>query len=316
MTDDVIVDMQEVVKNFPGVKALDRVSFNLHKGEIHVLVGENGAGKSTLVKILAGILPLDHGSICLNGDPVRIGSPRHAQGLGIGILYQESNLSPYLTVAQNIHLCHEPIRLGFMIDVGEETRRARDLLDSLSINVDPQELVANLSLGKQQLIVFARAVSFNPRVLILDEPTRGIDVGSKGVLHWAGIAVFKKAYGVFQECQYRSRLIAVAHRHYRHWSELIGGDVILTIPYEWQKLFNASDIEVKERIANPVPPEVVETLYHQFADFRRAYDEGGMNPSEFDSYGPTLRTLRAFIASYRDLAALVRDFMLPNPDVM
>jgi len=132
---------------------------------------------------------------------------------------------------------------------------------------------------------------------------------------WAGIACIKKAYGIFRERGYRSRLLAAAYRHHMHWSELIGGDISMTIPYEWQKLFNASDIEVKERFSNPVPAEVVETLYAKFPDFRRAYDVDGMTVEEFDSFGPVVRTLRTFIGSYHDLLALIRDFMLPNPDV-
>lgn len=136
-----------------------------------------------------------------------------------------------------------------------------------------------------------------------------------GVIDWAGIACIKKAYGLFKERGYRARLLAAAYRHHMHWSELIGGDVVLTIPYEWQKLFNASGIEVKERFQNPVPQEVIDTLYAKFPEFRRAYDVDGMTVEEFDTFGPTVRTLRAFISSYHELVALIRDFMLPNPDV-
>jgi transaldolase len=132
---------------------------------------------------------------------------------------------------------------------------------------------------------------------------------------WAGIAAIKKAYGIYGERGYRTRLLAAAYRHHLHWSELIGGDIVMTIPYEWQRLFNASDIEVKPRFQDPVPQEIVETLYAKFPDFRRAYDADGMTTKEFDDFGPTVRTLRAFIASYRDLAGVMRDFMLPNPDV-
>jgi transaldolase len=140
-------------------------------------------------------------------------------------------------------------------------------------------------------------------------------VVTPGYPDWAGIACFKKAYGIYQERGYRTRLLAAAYRHHLHWSELIGGDVVLTIPYEWQKLFNGSDIEVKERFFDPVPSEIVDTLYSHFADFRRAYDADGMTIDEFDTFGPTVRTLRTFISSYHDLVAVVRDFMLPNPDV-
>jgi transaldolase len=136
-----------------------------------------------------------------------------------------------------------------------------------------------------------------------------------GAINWAGVACFKKCHAIFKERGYRARLLAAAYRHHLHWSELIGADAVLTIPYEWQKLFNASDIEVKARIDRPVPEEILDELYRKFLDFRRAYDEGGMTVDEFDGYGATVRTLRAFIGSLHDLMAVVRDFMLPNPDV-
>ncbi len=135
-----------------------------------------------------------------------------------------------------------------------------------------------------------------------------------GHLDWAGIAVMKKAYGIFRQRGYRARLLAAAYRHHLHWSELIGGDIVQTIPYEWQLLFNKSDIEVRKRMDDPVDPAVVEELYRKFADFRRAYDENGMTAEEFDRFGATVRTLRTFIGSYADLLACVRDFMLPDPD--
>ena len=134
-------------------------------------------------------------------------------------------------------------------------------------------------------------------------------------LNWAGIAVFKNAYRIWGERGYRTRLLAAAWRHLGHWSELIGGDIVLTIPYEWQVKINASDIPVMERMQNPVDPQIVETLYSRIPDFRRAYDPDGMTVREFDSYGATVRTLRAFIAAAHDLPAVIREFMLPNPDV-
>lgn len=134
-------------------------------------------------------------------------------------------------------------------------------------------------------------------------------------LNWAGIAVFKNAYRLWLERGYRTRLLAAAYRHLGHWSELIGGDVVLTIPYEWQLKINASDIPVVERMQNPVDPKIVETLYRKIPDFRRAYDPDGMTVAEFDGYGATVRTLRTFIAAVHDLMGVMRDFMLPNPDV-
>jgi transaldolase len=135
-----------------------------------------------------------------------------------------------------------------------------------------------------------------------------------GVVHWAGIACFKKAYGLYRERGYRTRLLAAAYRHHLHWSELIGGDIVLTIPHAWQRLFNDSSIEVVPRIDNPLPDGVIDQLYENFPDFRRAYDTDGMTPADFDGYGATVRTLRGFIGSYQDLVAVIRDFMLPDPD--
>jgi transaldolase len=134
-------------------------------------------------------------------------------------------------------------------------------------------------------------------------------------LPWSGVAVFKKAYEIYQERGYRTRLLAAAYRHHLQWSELIGADAILTIPSKWQKLFNASEIEVKSRIDDPVAPEIIAELYDRIPDFRKAYDVDGMMPSEFDVYGATVRTLRGFIASHHELIRVIReDFMLPNPD--
>ena len=135
-----------------------------------------------------------------------------------------------------------------------------------------------------------------------------------GCLDWAGIATIKKAYAIFQQRGYRSRLLAAAYRHHLHWSELIGGDLILTIPHEWQVLFNQSDIEVKERMQNPVDPRIIGELCCKLPDFRKAYDENGLAVEECDQYGATIRTLRTFIGSYAELLAFVRDFMLPDPD--
>jgi transaldolase len=135
------------------------------------------------------------------------------------------------------------------------------------------------------------------------------------ILDWAGIACLKKAYAIYQQRGYRVRLLAAAYRHLGHWSELIGGDIVLTIPYEWQLKINASDIEVEERMSTPVDPRIVDTLYAKIPDFRRAYDENRLSLAEFDSYGATVRTLRSFISSSHDLMGIIRDFMLPNPDL-
>jgi transaldolase len=135
-----------------------------------------------------------------------------------------------------------------------------------------------------------------------------------GYLEWAGVAVFKKTYNLFRQRGYRIRLLSAAFRNHMHWSEFIGGEVVISPPYTWQKRFNASQIAVTPRIDQEVPSQIVEGLTKNFADFRRAYTEDGLSIAEFDSFGPTRRTLRQFIAACSDLNAIVRDVLLPNPD--
>lgn len=135
-----------------------------------------------------------------------------------------------------------------------------------------------------------------------------------GYLEWAGVAVFKKTYKLFRERGYRIRLLSAAFRNHMHWSEMIGGEVVISPPYSWQVRFNQSEIEVIPRIDKPVAPEIVDELSRKFADFRRAHTENGLAVEEFDSFAPTRRTLRQFITACHDLDAVVRDIMLPSPD--
>jgi len=134
-----------------------------------------------------------------------------------------------------------------------------------------------------------------------------------GHFEWAGVAAFKRAYGIYQERGYRTRLLSAAFRNHMQWSEFIGGDVVVSPPFGWQKRFNASDIDAVPRMDNPVDPAVVESLYSHLADFRRAYDVDGMTDVEFDHFGATLRTLRQFLAANNELEALVRDVVVPDP---
>ncbi len=134
-----------------------------------------------------------------------------------------------------------------------------------------------------------------------------------GVTEWAGVAVFKKTYAIFRKRGYRLRLLSAAFRNHMHWSQLVGADAVISPPSAWQKRFNASDIEVRPRIDDPVEPKVVEALLGHFPDFRKAYSEDGLTVDEFDSFPPTVRTLRQFIAACTDLDGLVRDVMLPDP---
>jgi len=136
-----------------------------------------------------------------------------------------------------------------------------------------------------------------------------------GYLEWAGVAVFKKTYQLFRERGYRIRLLSAAFRNHMHWSEFIGGDVVISPPCNWQVRFNASDIEVRPRIEDPVEPRVVQALSAKFVDFRRAFELDGLPIDEFDAFPATSRTLRQFITACHDLDGIIRDIMLPNPDL-
>jgi transaldolase len=136
-----------------------------------------------------------------------------------------------------------------------------------------------------------------------------------GCLDWAGVAAAKKTYKLYKERGYRTRLLNAAYRNHHHWSQFIGGDMSLTIPPDWQRKFNNSDVEVKNRIDDPVDPAIIAELQKKFPDFCRAYDEKGLKAEEFAGFGATRRTLLAFIASCADLTAVIRNIMIIDPDV-
>ncbi len=174
MSSNPILNMVGIYKEFPGVKALSNVDFKLGTGEIHALMGENGAGKSTLIKSLTGVYKIEKGEIFLNGKKVEIDSPHEAQMLGISTVYQEVNLCPNLTVAENIFIGREPIK-SFKIDWDEINKRAKTILSRLDINIDVTMTLDSYSIAIQQMVAIARALEISAKVLILDEPTSSLD---------------------------------------------------------------------------------------------------------------------------------------------
>ncbi|MGE5072616.1 MAG: sugar ABC transporter ATP-binding protein [Anaerolineae bacterium] len=170
-----LLEVRNITKQFPGVLALDDVSVQFMPGEVHAVVGENGAGKSTLMKIMAGAYVPDSGEIYLDGEKVSFEHPVDAQSKGISIIYQEFNLLPERTVAQNIFLGREPSRLG-VIDIAKLNERARAVLKEIGVEqmIAPTAAVNTLSVAEQQLVEIAKAISFNAKVLIMDEPTAAL----------------------------------------------------------------------------------------------------------------------------------------------
>ena len=171
-----LISVQQLCKSFPGVRALHDVRFELDAGEVHALMGENGAGKSTLMKILAGVYTKDTGEIRYNGECVDFYSPREAQAAGIGIIHQELQLMNHLTVAENIFIGREPKKaFGLLLDDDKLNRQAAELLTRMNLALDPRAIVGGLTVARQQMVEIAKALSFNSRVLIMDEPTAALN---------------------------------------------------------------------------------------------------------------------------------------------
>ncbi|MGF6775240.1 sugar ABC transporter ATP-binding protein [Paraburkholderia sp. GAS334] len=171
-----LVSVNKLSKSFPGVRALHEVQFELMAGEVHALMGENGAGKSTLMKILAGVYTRDSGEILYDGQPVEFLSPREAQAMGVGIIHQELQLMNHLSVAQNIFIGREPRgRLGLFLDEDRLNAQARDILARMHVRLDPRAMVGALTVASQQMVEIAKALSFDSRVLIMDEPTSALN---------------------------------------------------------------------------------------------------------------------------------------------
>jgi galactofuranose transport system ATP-binding protein len=173
--DEVLIDIRGVSKAFPGVLALDRVDFRLRRGEVHGLMGENGAGKSTLIKVLTGLYPKDEGEILIEGRPLALASPQEAAAHGISTLYQEINLIPALSVAENIYIGREPKRFG-RIDWKRINSDARVAIRKLDLEIDVTQPVSSFSVAIQQLVAIIRALEISAKVLILDEPTSSLDL--------------------------------------------------------------------------------------------------------------------------------------------
>jgi ribose transport system ATP-binding protein len=172
----ILLKLEGIGKSFPGVRALHNVHMEVRRGEVHALVGENGAGKSTLMKILSGAYTRDTGEIYWEGRPIHIHHPREAQDLGIGIIYQEFNLVPQLSIAENVWIGREPFRNRTLqlLDWKEMRRRTQALLDELHLPLDPRRAVAGLGVAQQQMVEIAKALSLDAKLLIMDEPTSAL----------------------------------------------------------------------------------------------------------------------------------------------
>ena len=168
-----LLEMKNISKSFPGVKALQSVEFQLKAGEIHALLGENGAGKSTLIKVLGGIYIAEEGEILIDGKPVVINSVNDARDNGISIIHQELVLVPRMTVAENIFLGREPMG-KFGVDTRKMIADAQKMLDRFDLGINAASEIFDLSIAQQQMVEIVKAISFNCKILVMDEPTSSI----------------------------------------------------------------------------------------------------------------------------------------------
>ena len=171
-----ILEFQNISKSFVGVKALSDVSFSVREGEVHALLGENGAGKSTLMKILSGAYMRDAGKVFLDGQEIQVKNTKESERLGISIIYQELNLIPELSVAENIFLDRQPKRNGF-IDWKQMNQDAEKILEGIDMKIPPKMIVSTLSVAQRQMVEIAKAVSLGARLVIMDEPTSTLTEG-------------------------------------------------------------------------------------------------------------------------------------------
>jgi ribose transport system ATP-binding protein len=182
MENKYVLQMENISKTFPGVKALNKVHFNLKEGEVHAIVGENGAGKSTLLKILAGAYKKDEGSIILYGKEVELIGPKHALNIGISVIYQEFNLIPNLNIAENIFIGREPRTGNVFIDFSKLYKNTEYFLKKVGMKRKPKTLVNKLSVAEQQMVEIAKSLSFSSKIIIMDEPTSALTESEKETL--------------------------------------------------------------------------------------------------------------------------------------
>lgn len=252
--------MEGIHKRFPGVHALDDVSFHVPRGVVHAVVGENGAGKSTMMKLLAGSIQRDEGRIEVAGEPVEIPDPAASQALGISMIHQELTVIPYRTVAQNILLGREPRKAGgLLIDYPELNRQAEELLKRIDVEVRPTEIVAHLSIAQQQMVEVAKALSLNARIIIMDEPTSSLTereaetlfriIGELKRQEITVIYISHRLEEVFSNAEYVTVLRDGKSVHTSEVSEVDRDEVVrLMVGRELKDFFPKHEAEIGERI--------------------------------------------------------------------
>ena len=253
-----VLELKGITKIFPGVRALDKVQFQLKPGEIHALMGENGAGKSTFIKVITGVHQAEEGEIFLDGRKVTFRSPLDAQKAGIAAIYQHATAYPHLTVAENIFMGHEKMRRG-MIDWKAMNRASRELLDTLSAEFGPEDLMGSLSVAQQQMVEIAHALSVNARILIMDEPTAALTKAESEKLYEIterlrdnGVSVIFISHRFEDMYRLATRVTVFRDAHYIGTYDVDGisnGDLIKAmVGRDIQMLFPKPEVELGEEV--------------------------------------------------------------------
>ncbi len=248
--EEYLVQMTGISKFFPGVTALDNVSFDLRKGEVHALLGENGAGKSTLMKIIGGIYQKDEGEVKIRGKTQEYSSVAQASALGIAVIHQELNMCRHLTVAENIFLGREIKKAG-IVDFREQNRRAGELLKELSLNIAPDTVLGSLPVSKQQMVEIAKALSTDADIIIMDEPSSALTERET-----------KELFRIIKDLKDMGKgIIYISHR--LEELENIVDRVTILRDGKYIKTANFSDISISEIIALMVGREITEKYPHE-----------------------------------------------------
>ena len=279
-TREVILEVENISKSFPGVKALDGVSFDLRKGEVHALVGENGAGKSTLMKILSGVYQADEGTIRYKGKVVSFHDVNESYAAGIGIIYQELNLIPHLSVAANIFIGREPLTQFGTLDEKKMNADAKAVLSRLNIRLDPTIILNKLPVSKQQMVEIAKALSHDSEVLIMDEPTSALSEAEIDELFTIIHAL--RDHGV--------ALIYISHRldELKHIVDRISifrdGHSVSTDDYAAIDMDEIVNRMVGRKLAKQFPPKVNVPTKEKLLEVRNIVRKGILHDISFNLY--------------------------------
>lgn len=246
-----VLKMEQITKEFPGVKALENVNLELRSGEVHCLIGENGAGKSTLIKIMTGALPKTSGRILSDGKPVEIGSPQEGKALGIRAIYQELDLLPTLSVAENIFVEGRPTTRAGLVDWPEMNRRAQELLGRFGVPIDARAKVRQLTVAEQQIVAIVKALSQDSRVLIMDEPSAVLTGGE-----------LERLFGIIRQLQKQGvAIVYITHRLVEAFE--IGDRVTVLRDGKYVITADMKDVTMEQLIKWMVGRELDEQFYKE-----------------------------------------------------